>query len=370
MNDPLADLTAAGVSVWLDTLSRDLIAGGELASMIADRQVVGVTTNPTVFASAVAEGRRYTEQLNVLGDSGRGSGDAITAIVTADVRDCCRLLRPVFDDTAGMDGRVSIEVDPRLAADSETMADQARVLCLMVDEPNLFVKIPATSTGLAAIATVISEGISVNANLIFSVERYRQVADAYLRGLERARNAGEDLSLIRLVASFFVSRVDVEVDTRLDAVGTPGALDLKGRSALANGRLAYQAHEEVLNGDRWRALAAARARPPRLLWTSTGVKQPSCPDTMYVDGLVAAGTVHSMSREMLAAFADHGAVTGDTVHGMRPEAHFEALRLHGVDFRDVIDTLERDGIVRITRNWDDLATIVSHEPDTRHPLER
>jgi transaldolase len=364
-HDPLAELSATGVSIWLDDLSRELLAGGELASLIADKHVVGVTTNPTIFASALAKGDRYADQLRQLADSGATVDDAIFAITTADVRSGCDVLRPVFEQTDGVDGRVSIEVDPRLARDTTATIEQARALWQAVDKPNLFVKIPATQEGLPAITTAISEGISVNVTLIFSLDRYRQVMDAYQTGLEQAMAAGRDLSTIHSVASFFVSRVDVEVDARLDAIGTPDALEAKGRTAVANARLAYQSYEEIIAGERWQRLAAAGARPQRPLWASTGVKNPAYPDTMYVTELVAPGTVNTMPSTTLAAFADHGEVHGDTVRGGYPAAivHLDTLGILGIGYREVTDTLEREGVTKFEQSWDELEHTVSSELD-------
>jgi transaldolase len=362
-HDPLADLSAAGVAVWLDDLSRELLACGELESLIADRHVVGVTTNPTIFASALSKGDRYTEQLRELAGSAATTDDAVFAITTADVRAGCRVLRPVHDKTAGMDGRVSIEVDPRIARDTAATVTQARALWQAVAEPNLFIKIPATREGLAAITTVIAEGISVNVTLIFALDRYRDVMDAYLTGLERAASAGRDLARIHSVASFFVSRVDTEVDARLDALATPEARGLKGKAAVANARLAYQAFEETVAGARWRRLAEAGANPQRPLWASTGVKNPAYPDTLYVTELVAPGTVNTMPGSTLAAFADHGEVAGDTVRGTYPaaRAHLDALERLGIGYQEVTDTLEREGLAKFERSWDELGHTVSHE---------
>jgi len=364
--DPLAELSAAGVSVWLDDLSRELLAGGELESLIADRHVVGVTTNPTIFASALSKGDRYTDQLRQLADSGASLDDAVFAITTTDVRSGCRVLRGVYDATGGVDGRVSIEVDPRLARDTDATVTQARALWAAVDSPNLLVKIPATREGLAAITTVTGAGISVNVTLIFALDRYAQVMDAYLTGLEQAHRAGHDLSAIHSVASFFVSRVDTDIDARLDAIGTPEAVALKGKAAVANARLAYQAYEQVIASERWQALAAAGARPQRPLWASTGVKDPAYPDTMYVTDLVAAGTVNTMPGSTLAAFADHGTLTGDTVHAnyLAARAHLEHLQRIGVDYEQVTDTLEREGLTKFENSWDELGVTVARELHT------
>ncbi|WP_405914621.1 transaldolase [Streptomyces sp. NBC_00728] len=363
-SDPLAELSAAGVSVWLDDLSRELLARDELKELIADKHVVGVTTNPTIFASALSKGNRYSEQLRRLARVGVNVDDAVLALTSDDVRAACQALGPVYLQTGGSDGRVSIEVDPRLARDTDATIDQARKLWETVDRPNLLVKIPATSEGLAAVTRVIAEGISVNVTLVFSRERYRAVMDAWLTGLERAKAAGRDLADIHSVASFFVSRVDTEVDRRLDALGTPEAQALKGKAAIANARLAHQAYEQLTAGPRWQALVAAGARRQRPLWASTGVKNPTYPDTMYVSELVIAGTVNTMPGATLAAFADHGALparppAADIYAGAT--AHFEALERVGVDFTDVTDTLEREGLAKFEDSWTELTAMLDRE---------
>ncbi|MFD7030205.1 transaldolase [Streptomyces sp. NPDC059917] len=361
---PLAALSAAGVSVWLDDLSRELLAGKELQRLIADKHVVGVTTNPTIFASALSKGDRYNEQLRSLGQEGSSVDDAVFTLTTDDVRHACHVLGPVYERTAGVDGRVSIEVDPRLAQDVDSTVAMARKLWETVDQPNLFIKIPATHAGLAAITAVTAEGISVNVTLIFSLDRYRDVMHAYLRGLEQAQAAGRELADIHSVASFFVSRVDVEVDRRLDAIGTTEALVLKGKAAVANARLAFQAYEQMLVDPRWQRLAAVGARTQRPLWASTGVKNPLYPDTMYVHELVIAGTVNTMPGATLAAFADHGTLPAHapTVEDfMAAKAHFAALERVGIDFTDVTDTLEREGLTTFEDSWSELGVSVARE---------
>ncbi|MFD6294686.1 transaldolase [Streptomyces sp. NPDC060235] len=363
-SDPLAELSAAGVSVWLDDLSRELLAGGELKELIADKHVVGVTTNPTIFASALSKGDRYSEQLARLGAQGAQVDDAVFALTTDDVREGCRAFREVYGSSGEVDGRVSIEVDPRLARDAQATASQAVKLWEAVAEPNLFVKIPATCEGLAAITATIARGISVNVTLIFSLDRYRKVMDAYQTGLEQAREAGIDLSGIHSVASFFVSRVDTEVDRRLDALDSPQAQELKGRAAVANARLAYRAYEQVMAEPRWQRLAAAGANAQRPLWASTGVKNPDYADTMYVSELVIAGTVNTMPGTTLTAFADHGTVTD---HGpaaedyAAAEGHLASLQDAGVDFRDVTDVLEREGLEKFEASWAELGASVAGE---------
>ena len=361
--DPLADLSAAGVSVWLDDLSRELLAGGRLQDLVDQQHVVGVTTNPTIFASALSKGERYADQLRKLAAQGGGVDEAVFTITTDDVRTGCQVLRPVYEATGGLDGRVSIEVDPRLARDSTATATAAKALWEAVDQPNLLVKIPATHEGLAAITETIGAGISVNVTLIFSLQRYQEVMDAYMSGLEQARGAGLGLSGIHSVASFFVSRVDTEIDKRLDTVGTPQATALEGQAAVANARLAYQAFEQALATPRWKDLAAAGANPQRPLWASTGVKDPAYSDTMYVADLVAPGTVNTMPGATLAAYADHGPAATDTVHGTYPaaRAHLDALAHLGVDYQDVTETLEREGLEKFEASWAELGATVARE---------
>ncbi|ADP84455.1 transaldolase [Pseudofrankia inefficax] len=363
MNKPLAQLSAHGVSVWLDDLSRELLAGGELQHLIERRHVVGVTTNPTIFASALAKGDRYTDQLRALADVHATVDDAIFQITTDDVRTACDAFQPVFEASGGVDGRVSIEVDPRLARDTEATITAARTLADAVDRPNVLVKIPATEQGLPAITATIAAGISVNVTLIFSLDRYQAVIDAYLTGLDQARDAGVPLSGIHSVASFFVSRFDTEVDARLDALNTDTARSLKGQAALANARLAYQVHHATLATDRWRDLAAAGATPQRPLWASTGVKNPDYPDTRYVEGLVAEGTVNTMPGATLEAFADHGHVHGDTITGTYDHAtqQLAALAEVGIYYDDVVTELENQGIQKFTTSWNELADTVRHE---------
>jgi len=363
MTDALADLSRHGVSVWLDDLSRELLAGGELSRLIAERHVVGVTTNPTIFASALAKGDRYTDQVRALAARGATVEEAVFEITTDDVRAGADLFRPVYDATDGLDGRVSIEVDPRLANDTEKTVAAARLLWSTVDRPNAMIKIPATLAGIPAITAVLADGISVNVTLIFSLPRYRAVMNAYLEGLEAARTNGHDLSRISSVASFFVSRVDTEIDKRLDALGTDEAKALKGKAAVANARLAYQAYEEMLATARWELLAEAGARPQRPLWASTGVKDPNYPDTMYVSELVAPDTVNTMPGKTLDAVADHGEITGDTVRGRYAEATavLDALARLGIGYADVVDLLEREGVDKFEKSWAELLTTVDDE---------
>ncbi len=361
--DPLADLSAQGVAVWLDDLSRELLASGQLQSLITGRHVVGVTTNPTIFASALAKGDRYDNQMRDLAGQGADVDAAVFAITTDDVRAGCDVLAPVYQRTAGRDGRVSIEVDPRLAADTAATVQAARALHTAVDRDNLFVKIPATPEGLAAISQVTSEGISVNVTLIFALARYREVMDAYLSGLEQAVAAGRDIAAIRSVASFFVSRVDTEVDSRLDQLADSRAARLKGQAAIANARLAYQAYQELIASQRWQQLARLGAQPQRPLWASTGVKNPAYPDTMYVTELVAAGTVNTMPGATLEAFADHGQVSGDTISDRYAEARrvLDELGGAGIDIDDVTSQLERDGVAKFGKSWSELSATVAAE---------
>jgi len=363
MTDALADLSRHGVSVWLDDLSRELLAGGELARLIDQRHVVGVTTNPTIFAGALAKGDRYTAQVRALADRGATVEEAVFEITTDDVRTGADVFRPVYDATDGLDGRVSIEVDPRLANDTEATIAAARLLWSTVDRPNAMIKIPATLAGLPAITQALSEGISINVTLIFSLPRYRAVMNAYLEGLEGAKAAGLDLHRISSVASFFVSRVDTEIDKRLDALGTEEAKALKGKAAVANARLAYQAFEEMLATARWEVLADAGARPQRPLWASTGVKDPNYPDTLYVSELVAPDTVNTMPGKTLDAVADHGEITGDTVRGRYAEATgvLDALSRLGIGYADVVDLLEREGVDKFEKSWTELLATVDDE---------
>ena len=367
-HDPLGDLTAAGVAVWLDDLSRELLAGGGLQSLVATRHVVGVTTNPTIFASALSRGDRYNDQLAELASLHADVDTAVFTVTTDDVRSACDVLASVHAQTAGLDGCVSIEVDPRLSRDAAATAGMARLLWTTVNRENLYIKIPATREGLASITEVISQGISVNVTLIFSLDRYRAVMDAYLSGLEQAHEAGRNLASIRSVASFFISRVDTEVDGRLDHLGTPGAAALKGSAAIANARLAYRAYEQLTATERWQRLARLGARPQRPLWASTGVKNPAYPDTKYVAGLIARGTVNTMPGPTLEAFADHGQVSGDTMAGGYDDSQsfLDQLASAGVDFDDVTDYLERDGLAKFEKSWGELGATVAAELE-RHP---
>lgn len=354
MSERLKSLAEAGVSIWLDDLSRERLSTGTLADMVRTRSVVGVTTNPTIFAGALAKGHGYDDAVAVLAAEGVEAEEAAFRLTGDDVRDACDVLADVHRDSGGVDGRVSIEVSPLLAHDADGTRAQALDLWRAIDRPNLLVKIPATTEGIEAIPLVLGEGVSVNVTLIFGVERYRDVMEAYLSGLELAARNGHDLSGIHSVASFFVSRVDTEVDARLDDLGADPSL--KGRAALANARLAHREFTRFFTGPRWEALAARGARPQRPLWASTGVKNPDYPDTMYVTDLVVAGTVNTMPEPTLEAFADHGEVRGDqvTVHHEAAEDTMAALARAGVDVPDVISTLEEQGVEKFVASWHEL----------------
>ena len=357
----LKRLSDEGVSIWLDDLSRKRIESGNLAELIDTKNVVGVTTNPSIFQAAIGSGEGYEEQLADLAVRKVTVEEAVRMMTTADVRAAADILRPVYEATGGRDGRVSIEVDPRLAHNTAATIAEAKQLSWLVDRSNVMIKIPATKAGLPAITEVIGEGISVNVTLIFSLERYREVMDAYLAGLEKAKAAGIDLSTIHSVASFFVSRVDSEIDKRLTALGTDEALALKGKAALANARLAYEAYEEVFSGDRWTALAGSKANKQRPLWASTGVKDPSYKDTLYVDELVAPGTVNTMPEATLNATADHGDIHGDTVTGgyAQARADLDAVERLGISYDTVVKQLEDEGVAKFEVAWQDLLDAVA-----------
>jgi transaldolase len=347
MPDPLKDLTAAGVSIWLDDLSRQLLTTGALHRLVENRHVVGITSNPTIFANAIGGSNDYADQIRELGQRGTPTAEVLRLLTVADIRGACDVLRPVYDVTD------SVDVDPRLAHDTDHAIAEARQLWRLVDRPNLFVKIPATQAGLPAIAQCLAEGISINVTLIFSLQRYAAVIEAFLDGMERALTTGRKLSTLTSVASFFVSRVDTEIDKRLEQIGTPKAQALKGKAAIANARLAYEHYERVFAGDRWGALMAAGAHPQRPLWASTGVKDPSYDDTRYVVDLVADGVVNTMPQATLAAVADHGTVRGDTIRPFYADAHqvLHDIAAVGVDYDDVVDLLEDEGIQKFEASW-------------------
>jgi transaldolase len=359
--DRLGLLSEAGVSIWLDDLSRERLTSGNLAELIRDKHVVGVTTNPTIFANALSKGEAYDEQLRELAARGAGLDAVVRELTTTDVRNAADLFRDVYAATSGVDGRVSIEVDPRLAKETDATVAEAQDLWKTVDRPNVLIKIPATEEGLPAITRTLAEGISVNVTLIFSVERYQAVLGAYFAGLEQAKANGHDLKGIHSVASFFVSRVDTEVDKRLDAIGTDEAKALRGEAAIANARLAYAAFQELSATDRWQALAADGANAQRPLWASTGVKDPNYSDTRYVDQLVVRGTVNTMPEKTLDAVADHAEVTGDTVTGRAAEAQavFGKLTAVGVDIPDVFRVLETEGVEKFEKSWTELLETVT-----------
>jgi transaldolase len=356
MTDSITRLRTAGVSVWLDDLSRERLTTGSLAAL-RDRGVSGVTTNPTIFARAISDSDAYDAQIRDLKLRRAPVGQALQELTASDVRQACDVLRPVFEATGGAGGRVSIEVDPRIAHDTERTVAEARALWWLVDRPNLFVKIPAARPGLPAISACLAEGISINVTLIFSLARYTEVIEAFLVGLEQARAAGRDLSGIASVASFFVSRVDTEVDKRLDKVGTPQAAELRGKAAMANARLAYQRYEEMLATDRWRALEQAGARPQHPLWASTSVKDPAYDDTRYVTGLVAPGVINTMPEATLNAVTGHGNIPDDSIRGTyrQSQAVLDDLTALGIDYANVVQTLEDQGVATFDASWDHLA---------------
>jgi transaldolase len=361
MSEPLRQLTDEGVSIWLDDMSRQRLVSGNLKALVRDKHVVGVTTNPTIFQKAITTSDVYNEQLHDLAALDVPAAQAVLLITTHDVRSVCDLLRPVYEATEGRDGRVSIEVDPRLARDTDRTVAEAHLLWWLVDRPNLFIKIPATLEGLPAITRCLSEGISVNVTLIFSLARYDAVIDAYFDGLERARQAGRDLARIESVASFFVSRVDNEIDARLDKLGTAEAQALRGQGAIANARLAYQHYERAFASDRWESLEADNAWPQRPLWASTGVKDPAYDDTRYVVELVAPGVVNTMPEPTLHAVADHGLVRGDTIRRAYAEARgvLDGLAAVGIDYDEVVQALEQDGVTRFQASWTELLDTVA-----------
>lgn len=356
MSANLERLSSSGVSIWLDDLSRTRLDSGDLARLIDDSHVTGVTTNPTIFANAIAGADAYDAAVAELGRQGADVDEAIEALTTADVAAAARLFRPVFDSTEGDDGRVSIEVAPPLAHDSQATVASAKALWQRVGEPNTMIKIPATEAGLTAISETIAAGISVNVTLVFSLTRYRHVVEAFLQGLEKARANGHDLSTIRSVASVFVSRVDSEIDARLDALGESGAAELKGRAGIANCVLAHEIHSQLFTSERFRVLELAGARPQRLLWASTGVKNPDYADTMYVTGLVADGTVNTMPEPTLEAFADHGEVEGEiSAEDYRAaDEVFDRLARLGIDYAEVMTVLEQQGLEKFDVSWGEL----------------
>lgn len=358
---PLAELSAAGVSVWLDDLSRERIVSGGLKQLIEDRHVVGVTTNPTIFANALAKGDDYDEQVAQLAAKNTSVSDAVVDITTHDVARGCDIFRPLFDASDGHDGRVSIEVEPALAHDTKGTIAEGKLLWATVDRPNAMIKVPATVEGLEAITELTALGISVNVTLIFSLERHREVINAYLAGIEKAKSAGLDISKIRSVASFFVSRVDTEVDKRLEKIGTPQALALKGKAGIANARLAYQVFVQAFASERAKGLLAAGANVQRPLWASTGVKDPAFRDTLYVEELVAPDVVNTMPQKTMEATFDHGVIRGDTVTGNYGDANavLDEIAALGISYDEVTGLLEKEGIEKFTVSWNELLDTVS-----------
>jgi transaldolase len=368
-DDTLQQLSDAGVSIWLDDISRDRLRTGNLATLILDMHVVGVTSNPTIFAHALSSGDAYDQQLADLARRGVSVDEAARSITGYDIRWACDVFSSVYEATSGLDGRVSLEVDPRLARDTLTTIAEARALWWLVDRPGLFIKIPATVEGLPAITACLAEGISVNVTLIFSLERYAQVIDAFMTGLEQAAANGHDLNSIASVASFFVSRMDTEVDNRLDKLGTPEARALRGKAAIANARLAYQLYEERFGMPRWEALRSAGARPQRPLWASTSTKDPEFDDTMYVVDLVAPGTVNTMPEATLHATAAHGKLHGNTAAGGYEEARqvFDALEGLGISYDDVVRVLEEEGVAKFIASWNVLLDTIKKEMGSAGP---
>jgi transaldolase len=361
MNDRLQALSDRGVSVWLDDISRGRLKSGGLTKLVKESHVVGVTSNPTIFAKAVSEADDYADQVHDLAVRGVSLDEAVRAITTFDVRWACDELRGVYDETDGQDGRVSIEVDPRLAHNTHATIAEARALWWLVDRPNAMIKIPATEEGLSAISDATAEGISVNVTLIFSLERYRKVMDAYMDGLERAKDNDVDLRSIRSVASFFVSRVDTEVDKRLDKIGSDEAKALRSKAAVANARLAYREFEKVVASDRWQALEAAGANVQRPLWASTSVKDPELPDTMYVSELVAPNTVNTMPEATIEATGDHGEFTDGAVTDNYDDAKsvLDGLEKLGIEYDDVVKVIEDEGVDKFEKSWQELLDTVS-----------
>ena len=358
MSDNLQQLSEVGVSIWLDDLSRERIETGNLADLIRDDHVVGVTTNPSIFSNALSEGERYDAQVRQLVADGADISRVVEELTTTDVRNACDILAPVAKATDEVDGRVSIEVEPGLAHDTDGTIAQAAELWRKVDRENLFIKIPGTAEGCPAIAATLGAGISVNVTLIFGLDQYHDVMGAYLDGLELAQRNGHDISKLHSVASFFVSRVDTEIDNRLEKLGAPEALH--GKAGIANARLAYKAYQEFFTGERWEKLVAAGANSQRPLWASTGVKNPAYDDTMYVVDLAVANTVNTMPEKTMRAVADHGHIQGDQVTGFYDDATkvMADVAAAGVDYDDVIAVLIKEGVEKFVVAWDDLLQTV------------
>jgi transaldolase len=350
----LHQLSEAGVSVWIDNLSRDLIQSGELERMMREDAVVGITSNPTIFQKAISSGDAYDGQLREVLEEEKDPTEIFIRLAAKDVTDACDLLRKVWDEGGGKDGYVSIEVDPTLAYDTEGTVAQALRFHKLIDRPNLFVKIPATKPGLPAIEDMIAKGKSINVTLIFSLRRYLEVAEAYIRGLERLVAGGGDPTVVASVASFFVSRVDTETDRRLDEIG--GHDKLRGKLGIANAKLAYERYEQLFSGERWEFLAGKGASPQRCLWASTSTKNPAYRDTMYVEELIGPMTVNTMPPETIEAFQDHGKVVPNTVKRDLDGARklLEDLAKAGVDYDDVVETLEREGVEKFADSFAEL----------------
>ena len=357
----LHELSAHGVSVWIDSLSREMLETGELARLMKEDTVVGVTSNPTIFQKALAEGEWYDDQLREAKQEIDEPVELFFTLALEDIRDACDLMRPVFDSTAGIDGYVSMEVDPRIAYDREAQFEQATRFHKEVDRPNLYVKIPGTEPGLGAIEDSIAAGRSINVTLIFSLERYAAVAEAYLRGLERLVAGGGDPSAVNSVASFFVSRVDTEADRRLEEIGRT---DLQGRLAVANAKLAYEHWKQAFSGDRWDFLLSKGARTQRCLWASTSTKNPAYRDVLYVEELIGRDVVNTMPLETIQAFQDHGE-TRETLEIGLAEAHslLDELAAAGVDYDDVVDTLEAEGVEKFIDSFTGLLVGIEDKVD-------
>ena len=365
-SSPLQRLSALGQSVWVDFLSRNSIRGGHLQQLIDERAVVGATSNPTIFRKAMTEGDAYDEQLLELsryatGQPDPAAKDVFWAMASQDIQDACDLFAPVWDGGHGRDGYVSLEVDPGLAYDSLRTYREAVQLHDLIVRPNLMVKIPATKPGLAAIEDAIAHGISINVTLIFSLERYAEVAESYVRGLERLVAEGQDPSPVASVASFFISRIDVETDRRLDEIG--GHDHLKGQLAIANARLAYQEYKQVFSGPRWEYLTSKGATPQRVLWASTSTKNPDYPDTLYVEQLIGPDTVNTMPEETIEQYHDHGHPEPRLEHDLaEARTLIEQLAAAGVNYHDITETLEREGVEQFAGAFHDLLTALSHKP--------
>jgi transaldolase len=366
VSSPLHELRAAGVSIWLDDLSRERIESGSLKALIESRAVSGVTTNPTIFAGAFSKGAAYAAQLAELSARGASADEAIFEATTDDVRTACDVFADVYKATSGVDGRVSIEVEPGFAMDTERTVIQAKSLFEAIGRENVMIKIPATLQGLSAITQVIGSGISVNVTLIFSLERYAKVIEAFQSGIALAQKNGHDLSKIHSVASFFVSRVDSEIDKRLDAIGSPLAMSLKSKAALANARLAYEVFETRFRAESWQELEKAGANRQRPLMASTGVKDPALPDTLYVTELVAPQLVNTMPEKTMEAVFDHGVIKGDTITGSYAEARAVLAGIEGlgISYEEVVGLLEKEGVDKFVVSWSELVATVSNALDS------